>query len=371
MRMSRDYKICKNCGAKVDINANFCTECKSQSFDVQPSGVRSSQPSSFKQALFYWNYDGHLVLAKSKVMGFLVFIYIAMNIFASPVPAGMFLLAIIFAAATFIIGFVIHAIRGRPSQAVIENSDWGLGRDLIHFLFFWQNKYTGEYVLSKTKVISVLIFIVFMLLAAITNAGEVLFVYVTVGLIFEIPVYTVGYIIHKLTNPNPVNPEKIETRKQAEKLPKQEKSRIGTIFRTRKTDRIEVIPKFQEYEDKVNELKGEFDAKQNVARDLIEKKFTPPQITYTRFISMVDKAGEIFDKESDSALNILHLATEDSQRIDTELDSKITIMESIIDKIDDLTDELILSMDSSDDGDVETLIEDMGDLISSVKDYEK
>lgn len=44
-------------------------------------------------------------------------------------------------------------------------------------------------------------------------------------------------------------------------------------------------------------------------------------------------------------------------------------MESIIDKIEDLTNELVLSMDSSDDEDADSLMADMEDLIGSVKDY--
>ena len=328
--MNNDYKTCNNCGAKVDVRANFCPECKSQSFRKSAVVVKDEgKPSSFKRALLYWNYNGEYVLAKSKVIAICVFLFLFIASFTSPAMAGTFVLAIILSAITFVVGFIFHIIKGRPSNAVITYNDYGVIQDIIHLFFFWQNKKTGEFVLSKTKIISFAVFIVFALLCAAQYGPATFAVVILFALIIETPVFLVGWGIHKLTNPNPTNPKSVGPKKPPEKIEKKEK----------------------------------------VAREVIEKKFTPPQITYTRFISMVDKSSEVFAKESESALNILHLATEDSPRIDRELDSKIGIMESIIDKIDDLTNELILSMDSSKDGDVDNLIEDMEGLISSVKDY--
>ena len=369
--MNNDYKTCNNCGAKVDVNANFCPECKSQSFKKNAVVVRDeSKPSSFKRSLLYWEYGGEYVLAKSKVTGICVFLFLFIAGFSSPSMTGTFVLALILSALTFIVGYLLHIIKGRPSNAVITYNDYGVIPDLVHLFFFWQNKKTGEFVLSKTKIISFLVFVVFAIIST-TELGPATFAAVILfALIIETPVFLVGCGIHRLTNPNPTNPKRVETRKPPEKIENKEKSRpkIPNVFK-RQSQEPEVIPKFQQYEDKVNALTKEFKTKEKVAREVIEKKFTPPQITYTRFISMVDKASEVFNRESESALNILHLATEDSPRIDKELDSKIGIMESIIDKIDDLTNELILSMDSSKDHDVDNLIDDMEGLISSVKDY--
>ena len=371
MKMNNDYKTCNNCGAKVDVRANFCPECKSQSFRKSAVAVRDEgKPSSFKRALLYWNYNGEYVLAKSKVIAICVFLFLFIASFTSPAMAGTFVLAIILSAITFVVGFIFHIIKGRPSNAVITYNDYGVIQDIIHLFFFWQNKKTGEFVLSKTKIISFAVFIVFALLCAAQYGPATFAVVILFALIIETPVFLVGWGIHKLTNPNPTNPKSVGPKKPPEKIEKKEKSKpkIPKVFK-RQPQEPEVIPKFKQYEDKVNALTKEFASKEKVAREVIEKKFTPPQITYTRFISMVDKSSEVFAKESESALNILHLATEDSPRIDRELDSKIGIMESIIDKIDDLTNELILSMDSSKDGDVDNLIEDMEGLISSVKDY--
>ena len=84
--------------------------------------------------------------------------------------------------------------------------------------------------------------------------------------------------------------------------------------------------------------------------------------------SKIKGIGTIFPAiQNGIAFTIGILRIEDA--IKPPRNSKIGIMESIIDKIDDLTNELILSMDSSKDGDVDNLIEDMEGLISSVKDY--
>ena len=124
------------------------------------------------------------------------------------------------------------------------------------------------------------------------------------------------------------------------------------------------------YENKIEDLKAEYDAKEKVARDLIEKRFTPPQITYNRFIAVIDKSTEIFNAAADDIENIISLATEDSPRIDAEIRSKFDILDSITNKMDDLTNELLISMDSAHDEDVSDLVGDMENLIGSIKDYE-
>ena len=44
-------------------------------------------------------------------------------------------------------------------------------------------------------------------------------------------------------------------------------------------------------------------------------------------------------------------------------------MESLIDRLDDLANEIVVSMESSDSEDVSNLIDDMENLIKSVRDY--
>ena len=126
------------------------------------------------------------------------------------------------------------------------------------------------------------------------------------------------------------------------------------------------------YEDQVKNLKVEYDTKENVVVNLIEKSFAPPQITYDKFMDAVKNCTKVFNYQVDSALNIVQLATRETPRIDTELENKITNMKAIISQIDDLTNELIINLSSNKDSnaDVENLFDDMKDLIDSVKKYD-
>ena len=124
------------------------------------------------------------------------------------------------------------------------------------------------------------------------------------------------------------------------------------------------------YGQKINELKNEYDYKEKNVKGLIEKRFSPPQITYDKFMNSVKKCNELFNSQYESASNIIKLAAQDTPKIDMELESKISSLESIIKYIDDLTNELLLNMNSDSNNDIKNLYEDMEDLIDSVKDYD-
>ena len=128
----------------------------------------------------------------------------------------------------------------------------------------------------------------------------------------------------------------------------------------------------KQYEDEIKSLKTQYDAKEAVVTNLIEKSFAPPQITYDKFMDSVKNCTKVFNYQVDSALNIVQLTTRETPRIDTELENKITNMKAIISQIDDLTNELIINLSSNKDSnaDVENLFDDMKDLIDSVKKYD-
>lgn len=142
-----------------------------------------------------------------------------------------------------------------------------------------------------------------------------------------------------------------------------------------KTEETPVIPvqaPLKRYENQINSLKAEYDAKERVVINLIEKSFAPPQITYDKFMDAVKNCTKVFNEQVDSALRIVQLTTRETPRIDAELESKISNMKNIISQIDDLTNELIinLSSDKNNNADVENLFDDMKDLIDSVKKYD-
>ena len=163
------------------------------------------------------------------------------------------------------------------------------------------------------------------------------------------------------------------------KRDKQEKTKMSEEEHNVKTETVSE-PK-ETYEEKsgkalekynleAKELKATYDAKEEVVKDLIEKRFKPPQITYDRFISSINSCHELFYKQFDTVKNITELATDDTPRVVGELNSKIDAMKKIIKQIEDLTNELVINISNNDKSDdVNVLIDDMENLIESVKEY--
>lgn len=131
------------------------------------------------------------------------------------------------------------------------------------------------------------------------------------------------------------------------------------------------LESLKKYESELKDLKTLFDVKEEIVKDLIEKSFEPPQITYDRFIGVVDSSHKLFYNQHDSALNIINMAAEDTPRIEGELESKIGNMKAIINQIEDLTNELVINLSSDEhtSEEVKNLLEEMENLIGSVKEY--
>lgn len=131
------------------------------------------------------------------------------------------------------------------------------------------------------------------------------------------------------------------------------------------------LESLKKYGTEVNDLKVLFDVKEKVVRDLIKKRFEPPQITYDKFISMVDSSHKLFYSQADSAENIIRLAAEDTPRVEGEIQSRMDSMKRIIDLMEELTNELVINIndDNAPAEEVNSLLDDMEKLIDSVKDY--
>ena len=150
------------------------------------------------------------------------------------------------------------------------------------------------------------------------------------------------------------------------------KQELKNNAETTTTNKSNNLQSFNVYKSQIEDLKSLYDAKEKIAKDLIEKRFEPPQITYDRFTSTVDKCTELFNNQVDVALNVINLATEHTPEIDQEIESKIDVLKSIIEKIDSLTNELIVNIGESkseSDNSVKNLLEDMENLIDSVDEY--
>lgn len=103
-----------------------------------------------------------------------------------------------------------------------------------------------------------------------------------------------------------------------------------------------------------------FESKEKIAREMIEKKFPAPQMTNTKFNTVLDNCKEVVE----SQVEILNALTP-TEKTKYEIESRKKLIKQVIGKIDDLTNELILSEESN----LEDVVEDMDELIDSVKEY--
>ena len=94
-------------------------------------------------------------------------------------------------------------------------------------------------------------------------------------------------------------------------------------------------------------------------------------MTHDKFKSVISSAHENFYIQRDSALEIINLSIERNEKIDNELSKRIDALKSILAKVNQLIEALIIdSLESKDaEEDFNNLVDDMEELISSVKDY--
>ena len=351
--MKMTDKICNNCGNKVSGTANFCPKCKSTSFRNVYEITRPN--NSLVYRLFYNYQDSYYILSKSKIAAILVFLLFMTFVLES--PAVIFFAAVI-AALVYAIGYSIHKIIGHDHlpKAIAENNNYGLIPDLKHLFFYWQDKTTGEFAPSKTKIITVLIFLLFASIGTMFSK-PILFSLIVFGLVFATPAFFVGYGIHRITTSEPVK-EIIEST-QPERPKKEVKVEPQTS-----------IHEFDKYRTRLSELKIMYEIKEKNARKLIEKRFEPPQLTYDRFMASVENSNRMFAHHAEAVSNILDLATDDSEKIDREINSRMDILESLVAKMDELVNELVLSLNGEDENDnVSDFLHDFDNIIDSVKDY--
>lgn len=128
---------------------------------------------------------------------------------------------------------------------------------------------------------------------------------------------------------------------------------------------------YSDYKNQLQSLKEEYDSKIVKATELIKKHFSPSESSYDNFISTINNSNNIFYNNYEIALEIIDLATTNSLKIEEELKNKIKLLDSIIDKIDDLISELVihLSNNKRNTDEINSLTEELDDLIDSVKKY--
>ncbi|MDR3291439.1 MAG: hypothetical protein LBT10_04735 [Methanobrevibacter sp.] len=136
----------------------------------------------------------------------------------------------------------------------------------------------------------------------------------------------------------------------------------------------EVGNEFKEYEEDINDLKTQYQSKEEIAKKMIQEHFPPPQLTYDRFMGEIDMWGEIFLKQTESTLNIINMAPGYTPKIDEELKNRLDTLKSFVKKMEELVVELTINLGNSSRKtnveDVKELLTDMQSVIDSVKEYD-
>lgn len=197
----------------------------------------------------------------------------------------------------------------------------------------------------------------------VTLSSMVGLIAILMGVFLEVPALLIGFGIHKLTaDDSDVKPE-LPKRKPKKEIKETPKVKVAA-------PKPKIIPEYLDYQLQLDDLNKKFKSKEKSTRDLIARRFEPPQLTYTRFITGVEKSSKLFEKHRDSAYTMISLADEYSSRIASEIETKIEILNAIIEKLDSLSSELIVSDNITTKEDVDDLIGEMDNLIDSVRDYE-
>ena len=133
---------------------------------------------------------------------------------------------------------------------------------------------------------------------------------------------------------------------------------------------VEAVPS-SKYDEIINNLENDYNLKQKRARELVEKQFDPSHMAYNKFSSSINKSNQLFANQLDVTRKMVELDTDNNELVEKEIDSKIKTLETFIDKMEDLINELVIHLSSNkdDNDDINNLFNDMDDLIHSVKDY--
>lgn len=198
--------------------------------------------------------------------------------------------------------------------------------------------------------------------------------------------------LNKLSNSNKSILNKIsKSNKTTNKLSKSNKTTSNKLSKSNKTTEtkdklLKFIPiqkntiddsifsknnsTLQIYKKQIQELESEYRAKEKLAHDLIKKYFPPPQITFDRFISEIDKHSQTFYNQAISALNLIE-DTIYTEKIEEEVKNQLDTLKSLLKKLDDLINELAINSGKlSSHDEVEDVMDDMQDLIDSIKNYD-
>ena len=125
------------------------------------------------------------------------------------------------------------------------------------------------------------------------------------------------------------------------------------------------------YDDIIEQIEHDYDIKQRRAKELVNKLFDPNHMAYNKFSSSIEKSNQLFYNQLEITKKMIELDVDNNELVEGEIDNKIKTLQTFIDKLEDLINELVinLSTNKKDNDDINNLFNDMDDLIHSVKDY--
>lgn len=134
-------------------------------------------------------------------------------------------------------------------------------------------------------------------------------------------------------------------------------------------DAVETVVIPSKYESKVKEIEKDYNSKQARATELVEKLFDPTHMSYSKFTNAIKKSNQLFANQLKITQKMMEM--DNSAVINREIENKIRTLETFVDKMEDLINELVIQLSSNekDNDDINNLFKDMDDLIDSVKDY--
>ena len=397
-----ELKVCPRCGREVGKEVFRCPFCHNVVFE-KTSKMQNQNPvveadddvlaGYVKHKLFFKKYgEGVYVFSRAKFLTIVVFIllFICTIPFSSNLLSSL-VICLMLSLPVYLLGMLSHAIDDDGARYKrIRTRDDSLIRNIIHFMFYWRYRDTNIFTLSKTKIISLLLYIVTVSILAASSPS--LLACLIMGLVVFIPALVIGSLMHSDERPKIKNESKPQIAPKdvtSHELPKKENKRkaiAGEAVKSKTDSKSDVKPKlatgkssksikkhaksaYNAYEVQTEKLKSEFDLKEENARLLIEKRFPAPQITNDKFNAIVDECHDVFYHRTDIIRTIIASSNEYSGKLEDEIQSNILVLNEINSKMDTLNDELLINISESGSKDVQNLLDEIDMLTDSVKDY--
>lgn len=318
-----------------------------------------------KHKLFYKKYEGEDLYIFSRLKFIIVLIFVLLFIFMV-LCSFDFVTSLIGLAISIFPVYILACFEHGESEVtseLIESRKGNISDNVIHFLCYWYEEEDNIFVFAKTKAISFLIYIV-VFIHQYYATNSLLFAWI-IGLILYVVALFGGTIIHGALYAEKSSKEITKQEKKVNEIQKEKiVSKPKTITKKQPTNESEVLkPKVKlpliKYKYETNELSSKFELKQKKAREIIEKRFEPPQMKYNKFINVVDSSCELFEDQVETIMTIINSSTEPSLEVEEEIKSKINVLKELIEKIDSLTNEFLLSISESNNQNVENVLDEL------------